>query len=318
MIKKLLLVVCFVFCCAPSFAGRVDYEAMQQYKALQRQAEEAQWRAWYSNPYRNMGFFKKTFKQMHDAFVLARKEERLKKLSLLQMQNDLKHNAYMDTYEDEIELLKREIEDIDKPVGAAADNWAWSTSYFLSKTIHPKNQFDMFIGFIQFVCRLLILIGGPLLLIELFFMGKKIVCAGRKKYTEIQKEKEKTDGIECVGREIEKEMRQKYILLSVYFDDLFSWFYKEIKNSFDTIANVSRKKNVPQIAVLYAVLFMQATEQLKFGEWYVHRGMLNMQGEDMYALWKYLLEKLEQYKYFPAEDFAQRRKEMAEWIKTNG
>ena len=43
-----------------------------------------------------------------------------------------------------------------------------------------------------------------------------------------------------------------------------------------------------------------------------------MQGEDMYALWKYLLEKLEQYKYFPAEDFTQRRKEMAEWIKTNG
>lgn len=120
------------------------------------------------------------------------------------------------------------------------------------------------------------------------------------------------------GENIEKEMRQKYTLLGGYFDDLFPWFHKEIKDSLDTITNTALKKQVPQIAVLYAVLFAQATEQLKYGEWYVHRGMLSMRGGEMYLFWKNVLGKLEQYKYFPAEDFPRMRKEMEEWIKTNG
>ena len=120
------------------------------------------------------------------------------------------------------------------------------------------------------------------------------------------------------GKEIEKELREKYNLLSRYFDDMFPWFHKEVKEKYDSINAVARKKHVPQVAVLYAILFFQVTEQLKFGDWYVHRGRLNMRGFDLYALWKHLANKLEHYRYFPAEEIEQRHKEIDEWISNNG
>lgn len=119
-------------------------------------------------------------------------------------------------------------------------------------------------------------------------------------------------------KEIEKELREKYNLLSHYFDDVFPWFRKEVKKKHDDINAVAQQKNVPPPAVLYAILFFQVTEQLKFGDWYVHRGRLNMRGFDLYALWKYLADKLEHYQYFPAEEMEQRRKEIDEWISNNG
>lgn len=133
----------------------------------------------------------------------------------------------------------------------------------------------------------------------------------------------KTDGFDRMAdvkdsKEIEKELREKYNLLSHYFDDVFPWFRKEVKEKYDSINSVARKKHVPQVAVLYAILFFQVTEQLKFGDWYVHRGRLNMRGFDLYALWKYLADKLEHYQYFPAEEMEQRRKEIDEWISNNG
>lgn len=136
-----------------------------------------------------------------------------------------------------------------------------------------------------------------------------------KIYFLLKKENKKT---EVKPLKIEQELRAKFPLLENYFNDVFKWLRKEVKNKHEALTAAAKTKGVPAGNMPYVILFFQVTEQLKLGEWYVHRGMLNMQGEDMYALWKYLLEKLEQYKYFPAEDFTQRRKEMAEWIKTNG
>lgn len=130
--------------------------------------------------------------------------------------------------------------------------------------------------------------------------------------------KRKTKKTEVKPLKIEQELRAKFPLLENYFNDVFKWLRKEVKNKHEALTAAAKTKGVLPENMPYVLLFFQVTEQLKSGEWYVHRGMLNMQGEDMYALWKYLLEKLEQYKYFPAEDFTQRRKEMTEWIKTNG
>lgn len=130
--------------------------------------------------------------------------------------------------------------------------------------------------------------------------------------------KKKTKKSKTKPLKIEQELRAKFPLLENYFNDVFKWLRKEVKNNQTALTAAAKTKGVSPENMPYVLLFFQVTEQLKSGEWYVRRGMLNMQGEDMYALWKYLLEKLEHYKYFPAEDFTQRRKEMAEWIKTNG
>ena len=111
---------------------------------------------------------------------------------------------------------------------------------------------------------------------------------------------------------LQQELNAKFPKLQVYFDTIFPLLKKEIEENKSKFDYTARKKNVPQIAVLYVLVWVQITEQMKRGDNPAY--IL----QDMYSLWNYLLNKLEYHHYFPPEDFPRMRKEMEEWIKTNG
>lgn len=117
---------------------------------------------------------------------------------------------------------------------------------------------------------------------------------------------------------IEKDLRRKYRTLGGYFDNVFPWVQNMAKKETDRFLKLAADKKVPPAAVIYALLFLQISEQIKAGGFRGGKGTLNQQGKEMYTLWKDLLEKLEYHKYLPAADLAARRQEMADWIKTNG
>lgn len=108
---------------------------------------------------------------------------------------------------------------------------------------------------------------------------------------------------------LQQELNAKFPKLQRYFEVLFPVLKKEIEDKKSTFEYTARKKSVPQVAVLYAFLWTQITEQIKHGDnpTYILK--------DMYSLWNYLLGKLEYHHYFPAEDFPRMRAEMDEWAK---
>ena len=69
--------------------------------------------------YQKMGFFESNFNKVVNAFKRAWKQDKLANLRIEQRQADLKNKRYTPGYDNEIELLTREIEEIPTPTG----NW---------------------------------------------------------------------------------------------------------------------------------------------------------------------------------------------------
>lgn len=84
-----------------------------------------------ADQYREMGAFEKSFKQALNSFNVERLQAKKAEALLKQRNADEKGAAYGTEFDDELELLERQIAAIPQPQeGSAWSNWAWHTSQF--------------------------------------------------------------------------------------------------------------------------------------------------------------------------------------------
>lgn len=96
-----------------------ELDEMQQYAPLTYSyLNDKDFAVLLQDEYRKMGFFERHFKMVVNAFTRAWKQDTLADLRIKQRQADLENNAYAQGFDDEIELLEREIADIAEPRGS--------------------------------------------------------------------------------------------------------------------------------------------------------------------------------------------------------
>lgn len=88
--------------------------------------------------YQKMGFFERNFKQVLNAYKKASKQDDLAKLRLKQREKDLRLNSYNKDYDDEIELLSKEIEDLPAPQGSVFGRIPYVATEFAAQMLFSQ------------------------------------------------------------------------------------------------------------------------------------------------------------------------------------